>query len=223
MCNRQMRNMSIHLHRQHLWSEISDEYNQTVHLPDVRTQLYALKLCWHMRERERERERGGGGGETDRNRNTEAGRKNWAVLLLLEISAALDTIEHLIFLYRIETVFWHPLYPTPVVSITTFWQKSVRCCQQFCFLFFSSRVWYSARLSAGTRAICFAHYSTLRHHGQSLCQPSAFGRRHPTSNINSTKWCTKPCNYVQMTYKHGCATIPPPLFFTPPPPPPTMR
>ena len=76
---------------------------------------------------------------------------------------------------------WHPFYRSPVVSIIPSGQKSMRCCQQFCFLFFSSHVWCSTGFSVGTCAVCFVHYSTFRHHSQSLNQPSAFCRRHPTS------------------------------------------
>ena len=57
----------------------------------------------------------------------------------------------------------------------------MRCCQQFCFLFFSSHVWCSRGFSVGTCAVCFVHYSIFRHHSQTLSQPSAFCRRHPTS------------------------------------------
>ena len=53
-------------------------------------------------------------------------------------------------------------------------KKSMRCCQQFCFLFFSSHIWCSTGFSVGTCAVCFVHYSTFRHHSQSLSQPSAF-------------------------------------------------
>jgi len=86
---------------------------------------------------------------------------------------------------------WHPLYRSPVVSIVPSGQKSMRCCQQFCFLFCSTS------FSVGTCAVCFVHYSTFRHPSQSLSQPSAFCRRHPTSKINSTKRRAKPYNHVQ--------------------------
>ena len=44
----------------------------------------------------------------------------------------------------------------------------MHCCQQFCFLFFSSHVWCSTVFSVGTCAVCFVHYSTFRHHSQSV-------------------------------------------------------
>ena len=34
-------------------------------------------------------------------------------------------------------------------------------CQQFCFLFFSSHVWYSTGFRVGTCAVCFVHYSGI--------------------------------------------------------------
>ena len=53
----------------------------------------------------------------------------------------------------------------------------------------------------GTCAVCFVQYSTFRHHSQSLSQPSAFCRRHPTSKINSTKWCAKPYTRPAIMYR----------------------
>ena len=53
----------------------------------------------------------------------------------------------------------------------------------------------------GTRAVCFVQYSTFRHHSQSLSQPSAFWRRHPTSKINSTKWRAKPYTRPAIMYR----------------------
>ena len=97
--------------------------------------------------------------------------------------------------------FWHLLYRSPVVSIITSGQKSMRCCQQFCFLFFSSHVWCSTGFSVGTCAVCFVHYSTFRHHSQSLSQPSASCRRHPTSKINSTKQRAKPYTRPAIMYR----------------------
>ena len=49
---------------------------------------------------------------------------------------------------------WHQLYRSPVVSIVPSGQISVSCCQQFCFLFFSSYVWCSAGFSVETCAVC---------------------------------------------------------------------
>ena len=94
---------------------------------------------------------------------------------------------------------WQPLYHSPVVSIIPSGQKSMR--QQFCFLFFSSHVWYSTGSSVGTCAVCFVHYSTFRHHSQSLSQPSAFCRRHPALKINSTKWRAKPYTWPAIMYR----------------------
>ena len=97
--------------------------------------------------------------------------------------------------------FWHPFYRSPVVSIVSSGQKSVRCCQQFCFLFFSSYVWCSTGFSVGTCAVCFVHSSIFRHHSQSLSQPSAFCRRHPTSKINSTKRRAQPYTRPAIMYR----------------------
>jgi len=96
---------------------------------------------------------------------------------------------------------WHPLYRSPVVLIIPSSQKLMRCCQQFCFLFFSGHVWCSAGFSVGTCAVCFVHYSTSRHHSQSLSQPSAFCRQHPTSKINSTKRRAKPYTQPAIMYR----------------------
>ena len=65
-----------------------------------------------------------------------------------------------------------------MVSIIPSGQKSIRCCQRFCFLFFSGHVWCSTGFSVGTCAVWFVHYFTFRHHSQSLSQPSAFCRGH---------------------------------------------
>ena len=109
---------------------------------------------------------------------------------------------------------WHPLYRSPVVLIISSGQTSVRGYQQFCFLFFSSRVWRSTGLSAGTCAVCFVHYSTFRDHNQSLSQTSAFWRRHPTSEINSIKWCIKPYTWPAITHRsHKSMGVQPPTQF----------
>ena len=104
----------------------------------------------------------------------------------------------------------HPFYRTPVVSIVSTGQKSVHCCQQFCFLSFSFDVWSSSGLSAGPCKVCLVHYSTFWHHSQSFGQPSAVCRRHPTSKI-STKQRTQTIlhmnyNYAQMTKSCMCGS-----------------
>ena len=63
-----------------------------------------------------------------------------------------------------QNCLWQPLHHSPVVSIIPSGQKSMHCCQQFCFLFFSSHDWCFTGSSVGTCAVCFVHYSTFRHH-----------------------------------------------------------
>ena len=103
--------------------------------------------------------------------------------------------------FQSQNCLWHPLYCSAVVLIVPSGQKSMRCCQQFCFLFFSSHVWCSTGFSVGTCAVCFVHYSTFRHHSQSPRQPSAFCRWHPTSKINSTKQHAKPYTQPAIMYR----------------------
>ena len=101
-------------------------------------------------------------------------RYEWRQNLYFTLTGSFSCVWHYwspdsSFLSRI--CFWHPLYRSPVVLIVPSGQKSMCCCQQFCFLFFSSHVWCSTGFSVGTCAVCFVHYSTFRHHSQSLCQP----------------------------------------------------
>ena len=59
-----------------------------------------------------------------------------------------------------------------------FWtQHSVWLSTVLLLLLLHLYVWCSTGLSAGACAVCFVHYSTVRHHNrQSLSQPSAFCR-----------------------------------------------
>ena len=94
--------------------------------------------------------------------------------------------------FQSRNCLWHPLYRSLVVLIIPCEQKSVRGCQQFCFLFISSHVWCSTGLSAETCTV---------YHSQSLSHPSVFCRRHPASKINSTKWCTNPYTWSAIMYR----------------------
>ena len=57
---------------------------------------------------------------------------------------------------------WHLLDRSTVVSIIPSGQKSMRCCQQFCFLFFSSHVWCSAGFSVRTLSLIHISEPTRR-------------------------------------------------------------
>ena len=70
---------------------------------------------------------------------------------------------------------------SPVVSVIPSGQKSMRCCQQFCFLFFSSHVWCSTGFSVGTCAVCFVHYSTQSTISFSQMTPNFIYQLHQTT------------------------------------------
>ena len=83
-----------------------------------------------------------------------------------------------------------------MVSIVPSGQKSMRCCQQFCFLFFfSSHVWCSIGFSVGTCAICFVHYSTFRHHSQSLslADDAQLQKSAPPNDVQSLTYDLQSC------------------------------
>ena len=54
---------------------------------------------------------------------------NISVLVLLDLSAAFDTIDHQILLSHLNSVFWHSLYCTPMVSLIPLRQISVHSSQ----------------------------------------------------------------------------------------------
>ena len=127
---------------------------------------------------------------------------NISVLLLLDLSAVFDTIDHQILLSRLETVFgirftalqWFRSY------LLDRNQSIVVNNSASSSLFFSFDVWSSTGLGAGFCTNCLVHYSTFRRHGQSFSQPSVPCRWHPTSKISSTKQHTKPCTWPAVLY-----------------------
>ena len=54
---------------------------------------------------------------------------NISVLLLLDLSAAFDTLDHQILLSRLNYVFWHSVYCTTVVSLIPLRQISIHFSQ----------------------------------------------------------------------------------------------
>ena len=103
-----------------------------------------------------------------------------SVLLLLDLSAAFDAIDHQILLSRLETV-------SGIHSTTLQWfqsnpldrnQSIVVNNSASSSLFFSFDVWGSTGLGVGSSTVCLVvvHYSTFRHHSQSFGQPSAVCR-----------------------------------------------
>ena len=74
------------------------------------------------------------------------------------------------FFFPISKLSWHPLYRSPVVLIVPSGQKSMCCCQQFCFLFFSSHVWCSTGFSVGN--LCCLFCTLLHFHSDIIANHS---------------------------------------------------
>ena len=134
---------------------------------------------------------------------------SFSVLLLLDLCPEISVLALGVFLsgfqpllilsitkffFPVSKLLWHLLNLTPVVSVMSC--VSVHCCQQFCFS--------SYPLMFGVPLLLVL--DTALH--SDIARPSAFCRQHPTSKINYTKWCTKPCMWlavnVQMTKSWMC-------------------
>ena len=123
---------------------------------------------------------------------------------LLDLSAAFDTIDHRILLSG--NCLLHRLCHTPVVSIISAGQKSLRCCQPFCFLSFFG-AWSSTGLSVGP--VLFALYTTplsdIIQSSISSLQMTPNCKNQPHQTMYKVLHMTR--NKAQMTWTHGCATI----------------